>query len=595
MPTTNTQKPKGTLSERILRDLRALPWLGTALCLILLPTLLPAAWPTLKPGLFSVFLHLAGLLLLPCLLGLRVRRVLGLCWPVVCVVPVAVFCYATTHQQPSEWFFLVLRETNTKEASVFVPQITGFVLLLAILVSIYAWLLSRPVFKDMRLGPLSACAVVACGLLIPAGKAARSGVSQAWKEEAWRITENYPVGTALAAVKAARLSHQIANRGDAGKSLVVRRDAPPLPAGKREIHMLVIGETARAASFQINGYERETTPFLAKLPGVLCFKDVIAPAPVTTISVPVLLTPTDATCVPQSSHLPSVMNVFKNAGFRVYWISTQLKHGFWDTRCSTYSNDADESRFLSGKLALSGEPREAAQDGALLPVVKEVLDRGEEKVLFVLHTMGSHAIYADRYPPEFNHFPADAGICAAARSQILDSTLTPERVEHLRNSYDNSIRYTDFVLSRLIGMLGDQDAVASLYYISDHGENGGDAPMMPFGHGTLTSDVLRVPLVVWLSEDYQALRPRQAGTLRAHGATPISSDTTFHTLVDLAGLSCDLFKPSRSVASTEFVPGPRMVTALDGRIADYDRQIAPAESKRKGWRPLSQRVAKNGE
>ena len=573
--------------EKIMRELKSIPWLAIALSLIFLPDLLPVAWPDLKPGLLSVFFHLAGLLLLPCVFGVRIRIILLACWPVVLVAPVSVFCHLSTRQQPSEWFFLVMKETNTSEASVFVPQIIGFVLLLGFMASAYAWVLSRKTLRDVRLGPFSSTAVVICAVLIPSVKVIRSGAKQAWKEEVWRVMENYPAGTFVAAAKATSLSYQIAHRGDAGKALAVQSNAVQAPMGKREIHFLVIGETARSSSFQINGYERETTPHLAKMPGLMSFKDVVAPAPVTTISVPVLLTPSDATTSRQASTLPSVMNVFKNAGFRVYWLSTQMKHGFWDTRCSTYAHDADEAQFLSGKLALSGEPTDAAHDSELVKAAQKILERGEPKVLIVLHTMGSHAVYSDRYPPEFNRFPSDPATCTKARNDLLQSTLTPEHDVHLRNAYDNSILYTDFVINQFIGLLGEQNAVSSLYYVSDHGENGGDAAVMPFAHGTLTTDVLRVPLIVWLSQEYRALRPAKAEALHAHVETPFSTDTTFHTLIDLAGLSCNFFKPDHSVASKNFQPGARLVTALDGTLADFDKQIVPAESKRKGWHPIT--------
>jgi len=68
-----------------------------------------------------------------------------------------------------------------------------------------------------------------------------------------------------------------------------------------------------------------------------------------------------------------------------------------------------------------------------------------------------------------------------------------------------------------------------------------------------------VPMFVWLSPQYRALRPAQAASLRAHQDTPFSSNTTFHTLVDLAAIRCPLLDRSQSAASPSFNPDPRLV------------------------------------
>ena len=562
------------LSSTLRADLKVTPWLSVAIALIFLPNILIAVWPVFNPGLLLVTMHLAGLLLLPCLFGIKVRKVLLVCWPIVCGVPIAVACYLITRQQPSAWFFLVVTETNTKEASMFMPQIVGFAVLFIGLVAAYGWLMSRRVFKNLKLGPVSGSVVAICALFIPLGTLIRADIAQTWKDEVWRVAANFPVGTITAGVGAAQMSNQSIHRDNVGKNLVVKSTAAPLAKGKREIHILVIGESTRASSFGLNGYARQTTPLLAAQPGLLNFRDVVAPGPTTILSVPVILTPSNASTIQYASTLPSVLQVFRNAGYRTYWISTQIQHSKWDTPCSTFAKDADEAKFLSGKLSTNGKTGDAglntALDSALVDAAGDVMAHGEEKVLLVLHTMGSHAIYTDRYPTEFNHFPSDPAICDSARLRA-----TPEGNEHLRNSYDNTILFTDYVLSQLISLLDKQAAVSSLYYISDHGENGGEAAVLPFKHGVPTKEVMRVPMVIWLSRDYQAARPHQTSALRSHLEAPFSADTTFHTLQDIAGLSCPLFKSQLSVASDAFHPCPRLVIDLAGSLLDYDQQVTP--------------------
>src|SRR3546814_19836405 len=46
------------------------------------------------------------------------------------------------------------------------------------------------------------------------------------------------------------------------------------PSGKPRIVVLVVGETARAANFQLDGYDRQTNPELAAIPGLVSFTNL---------------------------------------------------------------------------------------------------------------------------------------------------------------------------------------------------------------------------------------------------------------------------------------------------------------------------------
>jgi hypothetical protein len=108
----------------------------------------------------------------------------------------------------------------------------------------------------------------------------------------------------------------------------------------------------------------------------------------------------------------------------------------------------------------------------------------------------------------------------------------------------------------------------------------------PFAHGTLTQDVLHVPMFVWMSAEYEASRPTQAAALRSHINTPMSAMSTFHTVLGMTGLSCDRMSEKKNAASPEFNPGPRLVAVDRSREADYDRDLVPMFKKRGGWHPM---------
>lgn len=208
-------------------------------------------------------------------------------------------------------------------------------------------------------------------------------------------------------------------------------------------------------------------------------------------------------------------------------------------------------------------------NGELLKPVLEFLARNDSRVFIVLHTMGGHQNYAERYPLEFNRFGSH-GI--RMNSHVLHVAVSQEDATELTNSYDNSVLYTDWLLSQLIGILRETHAVASLYYVSDHGENSADASFMPFDHAAVSADVLHVPCFIWLSPEYRQHRSLKASALYSHLTTPCSSDSTFHTLVDMAGLDCSLFDITRSLASDQYEASKRVARDLTGEIFDVDER-----------------------
>src|SRR5699024_8787148 len=64
------------------------------------------------------------------------------------------------------------------------------------------------------------------------------------------------------------------------------RTPPASARRRRKILILVVGETARAANWGLNGYRRQTTPELAALTHVFNFPDAHACGTSTAVSVP---------------------------------------------------------------------------------------------------------------------------------------------------------------------------------------------------------------------------------------------------------------------------------------------------------------------
>lgn len=320
----------------------------------------------------------------------------------------------------------------------------------------------------------------------------------------------------------------------------------PAPVAAPEVYVLVIGETSRPDHWGLNGYARDTSPRLSRQGNLVSFTDLITQSPSTSQAVPLMLTRATAEDYARAAREKSIITAFKEVGFATYWYTPQeVSH--WGGFIHHYAAEADVRRYFDRR-----------HDGAMLAPFSEVLaqvSRPTDKVLFVLHTMGSHFAFENRYPAEFRRFSArPAG----------------SRREHLVNTYDDSIRYTDHVLAEVIARLeARRDVVSAVLFVSDHGENLLDDERGLFGHAMGTPYDLRTAGLFWWSDAYARRRPEAVESVRANARRRLSTAVVFHSLADLAGIHADGVDLARSLFRPELVDRPRLFTCR-GRLGDFD-------------------------
>lgn len=307
------------------------------------------------------------------------------------------------------------------------------------------------------------------------------------------------------------------------------------PDSISEVYVLVIGETSRAENWQLGGYGRPTNPCLGETSGVFYFPNAASQSNTTHKSVPMLMSDIDALCFDSIYFRKGIAAAFKEAGYATDFISNQRRNrSFIDF----FGEEADKSVFIKEE-----DGREHF-DGEMLPLVRRVLEEGHNKQLVVLHTYGSHFDYSMRYPSTFSVFKPDGPIKADASYRDV-----------LMNAYDNTIVYTDYVLCELIGLLRATGRDAVVIYTSDHGEDIFDDDDRHFLHASPVPTVhqLRVPLLVWASESYRERHPDVISGLEMNLLRNVStSSCVFHTLVDMAGISCSRLNKEKSAASDLF-------------------------------------------
>lgn len=340
------------------------------------------------------------------------------------------------------------------------------------------------------------------------------------------------------------------------------------PEDSCEVYVMVIGETARAMNFSLYGYQRDTNPRLRTTTGLVTFSDVTTQSNTTHKSVPMLLSQASATDFERLFHEKGILQAYREAGFHTVFLSNQRpNHSFIDF----LGEQADQWLFLkTGDANQAG--RELAgvtskdgnyYDADLLPILDKILNQKRKKEFIVLHTYGSHFNYMERYPREMAHFLPDTH-CEAKQENRPD----------LINAYDNTIRYTDFVLSGVIERLRKHGGMSAMLYTSDHGENIFDDAHKLFLHASPRASEyeLRVPFLVWTSQSFRQLLPEvsQALTVNSHKQAQ-SSRSAFHTMLNIGGISTRYLQTHMSLASMQYQPAPLLY------LNDHNEAIPQAE------------------
>ena len=309
---------------------------------------------------------------------------------------------------------------------------------------------------------------------------------------------------------------------------------------QKEVYVLVVGETSRASNWELMGYDRPTNTPLMGREGLVAYPRTLSESNTTHKSVPMLLSHLTANTFGDSIYsVKGIMTAFKEAGFRTVFLSGQERNGSF---IDFFGEEADKAIFIKEHRADDGA---AIHDEELLAFLDEELkSSGDERLVVVLHTYGSHFNYHERYPLEFSRFTPD------------DATeARPDNRERLINAYDNSILYTSDLLSRIVSMLESNSDVAAMLYTSDHGEDIYDDERELFLHASPRPSAyqLHVPFILWTSEGYADLYPEPVMAARSNAGRRVSSsEAFFHTALDLAGVRGRGFDPTCSVASTAY-------------------------------------------
>jgi lipid A ethanolaminephosphotransferase len=294
----------------------------------------------------------------------------------------------------------------------------------------------------------------------------------------------------------------------------------------RELIIFVVGETARADRFSLNGYKRETNPLLKK-EAVVSFTNFWSCGTSTAVSVPCMFSKYNESQYEKSKALATenVLDVLTHADVNVLWLDNNSNSKGVADRVSYQSYKNPEINSICDT--------ECRDVGMLKNLQRYIDEHKQGDILIVLHQMGQHGpAYYKRYPLEFEKFTP---VCKT--NQLEDCSR-----EELSNAYDNAILYTDYFLSEVISFLkqNDDNFEAAMFYVSDHGESLGENGLYLHGlPNIIAPDTQRhVPAIVWLGKhfydmDIQSLAKKQN--------RKYTHDNVFHTLLGFMEIESSVY------------------------------------------------------
>ncbi|RTL37926.1 MAG: phosphoethanolamine--lipid A transferase [Burkholderiales bacterium] len=338
--------------------------------------------------------------------------------------------------------------------------------------------------------------------------------------------------------------------GPKGPPVIIGADATLLarPDGsKPPLLLLVVGETARAMNFSLNGYARPTNPELSKLPAhsLHSLRQVSSCGTATAASLPCMFAPQGRADFDADKPQENLLDVLQRAGLAVLWVDNQSGcKGLCDRVPNSFTNQLPAGAAPLPPGLCDGE--ECFDEALLHELDKRIaaLDpaRLQRGLVLVMHQMGSHGpAYFKRSPPDLKAFQPEC------RSNELQKC--PR--EQVVNGYDNTLVTTDRLLARAIGWLQGQQARfdTGMLYVSDHGESLGENGLYLHGmpYAIAPREQTHVPMILWIPADGALAASLKPGCVKGLLDQPASHDNLFHTTMGWVGARADVYKPERDL------------------------------------------------
>lgn len=293
--------------------------------------------------------------------------------------------------------------------------------------------------------------------------------------------------------------------------------------------IFVLGESVRADHLQLNGYERETTPFLNNRKNLISYQKAFTTNTYTAASVPQILSNASVFDDFKQEKI-SLIDVLKKSEIPTVWIGNQTPEksyiGFIESSDKKFYVDPTHSEYSFNKEL----------DEKILPVFETEFNTQANQFI-TLHMMGSHWWYENRYDSRFRKFNP------VIKSKYIPSNSPKEMI----NSYDNTILYLDYFLNELIKRIEVKNQKTILFYVSDHGEFLGESNKWLHAQAGEEPAIRNPAVIIWYSDEFKQKYPEHVNKLHANKLKYLPLDFFFHSVIDIYGIEGLEYEVDKSI------------------------------------------------
>ncbi|GLS84836.1 phosphoethanolamine transferase [Paraferrimonas haliotis] len=322
---------------------------------------------------------------------------------------------------------------------------------------------------------------------------------------------------------------------DARQTAIAMQQAQSKP----NLLVFVVGETARSQNYELNGYTRPTNQYTRDL-DIISFQDVSSCGTATAVSVPCMFSSLTRQNFDRATadSQDNLLDILKRANVSLLW--KENDGGDKGVARNITQITVDRSRqdeMCNGKTCY---------DIALLENFDQDAEGLDGNRMIALHLIGSHGpTYFQRYPREKATFLPDC-----PRADIENCS-----VEEIVNTYDNTILYTDYVISQAIEKLESLEDKynTALVYVSDHGESLGENGLFLHGmpYSLAPNHQTKVPLIMWMSPGFKTNKQINYDCLSQQAKNGnYSHDNIFHSILGIMDIETQEYEKSLDIFST---------------------------------------------
>ena len=321
--------------------------------------------------------------------------------------------------------------------------------------------------------------------------------------------------------------------------------------------VFILGESTNRNHMGLYGYNLPTTPNLQRMKDageISAYNNVISPHSTTIAVLSKLFTFCNFESDKEWYEYNNLIDIMNKAGYKTFWLSNQETSGIWGNVAQLFAHHSQKYEFTRVR-----DSREdyGTLDEELLPLIDNALKERADKNFFVIHLMGAHGAYYNRYP------------YAYAKFSEKDINMNIDDAKKLVVAqYDNAVYYNDHIVQEIINRFKDDETL--VVYVSDHGEAVYDENGFA-GHieENPTRHMIEIPLIFWESEKFKENYPQKVAEIKRGVNRPYMTDDMIHTILDLTDIQTADFDPARSIVNEEFNSARKRIF----KEKNYDEEI----------------------